>query len=215
MEPDSLSKSICASCMIVTPFSWEIGRISGRWAPSVLGGITTGRGLLDGMRDGKAERPGRLDQSGIGFDDTASASGGVGIDREREACLEMEISFDAEAEPTPDAFEFGEADIAQFRRTETKIAKAKEDIRLRHPLFRRHHLGDDPGRRAAGIEEFDDWNVIDLAIIRSVGGQTLTEIVGEKLHCCLPSRRHNTGRGVDQGIGAEIQDEISDFAGLT
>lgn len=80
--------------------------------------------------------------------DVAGVARGLGIDRERKPRVKKEVALDAEAKPALDAFKFGKADAAEFRKAEAEIAKTEQRVAI-HIEFAQK-----PGRRPGRIEQF-------------------------------------------------------------
>ena len=78
------------------------------------------------------------------------AAGFLSVLGKRLVCLEMQIAFDAEMEAVADQGKLGQADVAQLRETEAEERVAVFWIDLR----------DQPGGRAARVEEFDHGDMI-------------------------------------------------------
>ena len=89
-----------------------------------------------------------------------------------------------------EAFEFADADAAEFGKAVAEIAKTEKNVVVFGICF-----GNEPSGRACRIEEFDDrpeialgLGALHLGLFAAVGEKFVAQFFGEELHGLPPSR---------------------------
>ena len=141
------------------------------------------------------------------FDNVAGPARCLGIDRDRQCGLKQDVALDPETERQARRGEFGKAAGAQLRTSEAEIGKAEQRVAVRL------HLGDEPGARADGIEEFHHGHMIDIAL-PPIGEQPVAQIVGQQDHATLLSQAGSPAIAWPASSGAKARSQSAALPAL-